>query len=163
MKVLFFAIIFVVSTGLAKAPANPDAFVCPKKNKKAEPKKPNLLHQVNDKFVIGLCGTKEPENGNYSNFDVYIYPEAKKPIFSNHAKARKFLAMEKKDGMLFIEKVKVDKEYVELFKNEIVCTEEKCSLEKEVCIAVNKVKQKWIFKHVKEAKVKSRMKKLGCA
>ena len=162
MKFLFFAAVFVMSVGWAKAPANPESFICPKRTKKSAETKPVLLHQVNDKHIIGLCGIKENQNGNYSDFDVYIFPEAKKPILSNHTKDRKVLAMEKKDGMLLIEKIKVDKEYVELFKNEIACTEKKCMLEKETCIAVNKVKQQWIFKNVKDSKIKKRMKKLGC-
>jgi hypothetical protein len=162
MKVLFFAVVFMMSVAWAKAPANPDSFTCPKKTKKSVETKPVLLHQVNEKHILGLCGVKESQNGNYSDFDIFVYPETKKPIFSNHFKDRRFLVMEKKDGMLFIEKVKVDKEFVELFKNEIACTEEKCSLEKEACIAINKVKQQWIFKNAKDAKVKKRMKKLGC-
>lgn len=159
MKILFF-ILFSLNV-FAKAPANPDAFTCPKKTKKSEEKKPVLLHQVSDTQIIGVCGVKEAQNGNYSDFDIYIFPDAKKPIISNHVKDRKVLAMEKKDGMLLIEKIKVDKEFVELFRNEIVC-KEKCSLEKETCIAINKVKQQWIFKNIKDAKIKKKMKKLGC-
>lgn len=163
MRCLFcFFTVFATFMAWAKAPENIESYICPKKSRKSEEKRPVLLHQVNEKLVIGLCGDKEAENGNYSKFDVYIFPEMKKSIFSNHAKNRKFLAMEKKDGMLLIEKIKVDKEYVELFKHEVNCAQDKCTLEKEVCIAINKVKQQWIFKHVKEAKVKSRMKKLGC-
>lgn len=161
MNILFFILLSL--NVFAKAPANPDSFVCPKNSKKSEDKKPVLLHQVHDKKIIGLCGVKESQNGNYSDFDIYIYPETKKPIFSNHVKDRRFLVIEKKDGMLLIEKIKVGNEFVELFKNEIACTEEKCTLEKESCIAVNKVKQQWIFKSVKDSKIKKKMKKLGCA
>lgn len=162
MKNIFLMTMMVMSMGWAKVPAYPDSFTCPQKTKKSDKKKPVLLHEVNEKHILGLCGVKEAQNGNYSDFDVYVFPKDKKPIFSNHLKDRRFLVMEKKDGIFFIEKVKVDKEYVELFKREINCTEEKCVLEKEVCIAINKVKQQWIFKNIKDSKVKSRMKKLGC-
>lgn len=160
MKFLF---IFLFSTVvLAKAPPIAEIYSCPKDSKKSEDKKPVFLHQLNEKIIIGLCGTKEAQNGNYSDFDVYVYPETKKPIFSNHTKDRRFLVMDKKDGMLFIEKVKVDKEFVEIFKSEIKCAADKCNLEKEACIVVNKVKLKWILDNIKDSKVKKRMKKLGC-
>lgn len=163
MKFILVIAVFFISTTWAKAPAHPESFFCPQKDRKSIEVRPVLLHQVSEKHVIGLCGTKDSQKGNYLNFDAYVFPETKKPIFSNHLKNRKFLAMEKKDGMLFVEKLKVDNEFVELFKTEIVCSDEKCKLENDTCIAINKVKQKWVFKNVKDPKIKSRMKKLGCA
>ncbi len=159
---ILIAIFFISLNAFSKAPANPDTFDCPKKDKSSNLKKPVLLHEVNGKNIIGICGTKESQNGNYSNFDIYIFPNPKKPIFSNQLKNRRVLAIEKKEGMLLIEKVKIGQEYIELFKNEITCTEEKCSLEKESCIAVNKVKLQSLFKKIVDSKIKNKLKKLGC-
>jgi len=163
MKLFFIVGLFIVSSVLAKPPENAASYVCPEnKSKKSEDLKPVLLHKTHDNLVIGLCGVKETEGGNFSDFDIYAFPEPKKPIHSNHLKNRRVLVIEKKDGMMLIEKIKVDQEYVELFKREISCGPSKCELEKEICIVVNKVKQKWIFKNVKDSKIKSKMKKLGC-
>lgn len=162
MEKIFFISLLVLSWAYAKPPENADSFVCPSSKKKKEATKPVYLHQTNEKFVFGICGQKEKEAHNFSDIDVYVFPDAKKPIFSNYSKNKKFLVVEKRDGILLIEKVKVDNEYVELFRHELDCDQDHCKPEKEMCIATNKIKQNWIFKKTKDSKIKNRMKKLGC-
>lgn len=160
---LFLGIFLLSVCVFAKSPENAESYVCPAQGRSKIAIKPALLHETHEKHVIGICGEKLTETNNFSNLDVYVYPEIKKPFFTNKEKNRKFLVMEKHDGILLIEKILVDKEYVEVFRHEIACDKEKCKNEKEICIVMNKVKQKWITKNVKNSKIKSRMKKLGCA
>jgi hypothetical protein len=149
----------------AKLPENANSYFCASKDKKKDPVHPVYLHQTKDGMVLGICGKKEEHdinNFSHMTLEMVSKPKKKKPVFSDKSDNKRFLAIEKKDGMLLIEKVKVDKEFVEVFRHEITCEKDKCKLEKENCIVINKVKQQWILKTVKDAKVKSRMKKLGC-
>lgn len=127
--------------------------------------KPSWIHQTKDNLVLGICGFRENEIDNFSEFKLHILSnkqKSSKPIFSNSARSKVFLAVERRDGVSLVEKVKVDKEYVELFKHDIICDKNLCTVKKEICLVLNKVKQKWIFEKVKNSKIRSRMKKAGC-
>ena len=162
MKLLLLTnfILFLTIFAEAKSPENPDRYVCLDKTK------PVHLTQTKDRLVVGICGVKdEGEPNHYADFKVEVLSGLKKyrrEVFSDSSMNKKFFVQEKRDGLLLIEKVKVDQEYVDLFRHDLVCARKSCHMKKEICVILNKVKQKWILENVKDLQIKSRIKKAGC-
>ena len=160
-KIICLIQFILASVAFAKPPENSDAYGCPE----GAIEKPVLLTETKNKWVLTVCGTKEAENGHFSHLTVRAFQDVrKKPkkLFTGDDADSKFLIFENRDGLTLIERMKVDNEYVEMFKREISCKKKKCALSKERCMVFNKVKQKWIVDAIKNPKIKSRMKKSGC-
>ncbi len=161
---LIFLFLFNSSLVWAKSPQNPDLYRC------KDGAKPEFLSATKEGPVIGICGSKDADETNhFFDFSVQIVGltvggknRTQKSIFSDHSPIKKFLISEKRDGLVLIEKVKVDQEYVEVFRHDLVCTKKTCKMKKEICMILNKVKQKWILENLKDMQIKSRMKKTGC-
>ena len=162
MKLLLLINFFIFQTIFvdAKSPENPERYVC------LDDTKPVHLAQTKDRLVVGICGVKdEGEPNHYTDFKVEVLSGRKRfhrEVFSDSSMNKKFFVQEKRDGLLLIEKVKVDQEYVDIFRHDLVCTSKSCHMKKEICVILNKVKQKWILENVKDLKIKSRIKKAGC-
>ena len=165
MKTLLLMTFIFAHGAYGKPPQNADLYQCPFTEAEGLVQKPVFLSETKDSLVLGICGVKESDVNNFSHLKVQILSEKKKKkttVFSDQSKTKKFLVLEKRDGLLLIEKVKIDQEYVELFRHDLVCDKSGCKMKKEICVVVNKVKKGWIAEHLKDSKIKARMKKTGC-
>ncbi len=165
MNALFVILYFLTNFAVAKPPENAATYVCPSAANNGSMTTPVFLTETKDHLVLGICGVKDSEINNFTNFKLQILSgsKMKKPtVFRDKSKNKKFLVLEKRDGLLLIEKIKVAENYVELFRHDIVCDEVDCKTQKEICIVQNPEKRTWIKQRIKDVKIKARMKKTGC-